>query len=142
MERKWVDSFVSTGKIVYDPNRGDMKKRTKWWCVVDVDREITRYFRYWVKRELWIDLHKPAWDAHISVIRGEQPSPAHLHLWKKYHGQKVPFEYSLHVKQPLESDKDHFWYVSVNCPFLDNLRTELGLKTGWTHHLTIGRTYS
>lgn len=141
MDRIWKDSFISTGRIIYDPPRGDMKRRTSWWCVIDVDKEITRYFRWWVRKEYWIDLCKPAWDAHISIVRGEKPAEDKLHLWKKYHGQKIDFEYSLHVKQSSLEDKHFFWYVSVHCPVMDDIRTELNMRTGWTHHLTIGRTY-
>lgn len=141
MDRVWIDSFVSTGRIVYDPPRGQMKRRTQWWCVIDVDREITRYFRWWVERRYGTILYKPSWDAHISVVRGEKPAQALLPLWKKYHKQNADFECSLHVKQSSLPDKHYYWYVSIHCPIADQIRSELQLKTGWTHHLTIGRIY-
>ena len=83
--------FESTAKIVYDPRRPGMKRRTEWWCIATVDREITRYYREWIKRER-LNLHdivhpgdrqtverfvQPAWDAHISVIRGEKQWTLH-----------------------------------------------------------------
>ena len=43
---------TSRGRIIYDPARPGMKRRTKYWAIVNVDREITRYFRWWVDREL------------------------------------------------------------------------------------------
>ena len=50
------------------------------------------------RKEKWIDLCQPSWDAHISIIRGEKPPKGLEHLWKKYDGQKVEFEI-------LETDK-------------------------------------
>ena len=133
------------GYIKYDPYRGGMKRRTNWWAVVEIDREITRYFRWWVKKEFWIDLKQPSWDAHISIIRGEKP-PEHLrHLWKKYDGQRVEFKYKHHVRQSGDTTgkdrPDHYWFVEVDCPLLKQIRDEFGFPSNWKQHITIGRTY-
>lgn len=132
-----------TGIIKYDPHRGDMKNRVKWWCVVDVDKEITRYYRWWLQREKHIILQQPAWDAHISVIRGEAACAQHPELWKKYHGQRVDFLYE-HGNLRCEEDKKnggHYYWVDVECPLLSKIRAEMGLPVGWRFHITIGRTY-
>ena len=133
------------GYIKYDPYRGGMKKRTNWWAVVEIDREITRYFRWWVKKEFWIDLKQPSWDAHISIIRGEKP-PEHLrHFWKKYDGQRIEFKYKHHVRQSGDTTgndrPDHYWFVEVDCPLLKQIRDEFGFPSNWKQHITIGRTY-
>lgn len=133
-----------TGKIVYDPNRGQMKKRTNWWCVVHVDREITRYYRWWIKRHYHVKgLHKPAWDAHISVVRGEKPEPEYMHLWKKYHGEIVTFRYQHYPKMAhhKKGGDGHFWLVNVDCPKLIDIRKELNRPYKWSLHITVGRTY-
>lgn len=138
--------FKSTGKIIYDPYRGNMNKRTDWWCVVNVDREITRYYRWWVKNRYWIDLCQPSWDAHISVIRGEKPKPELMHLWKKYDKQIVEFEYSHEVRRSGDTTgwdrPDCYWFVNVYCPQLIEIRKEFELPHDWNLHLTIGRTWS
>lgn len=135
----------STGRIVYDPRRGGMKKRTKWWCVLNVDKEITRYYRWWVKRRYHIQLHKPSWDAHVSIFRGEQPEDHLMHLWKKYDGMKIPFKYKHDVRQSGDTTgwdrPDHYWFVEVDCPFIMDMREEMNRPTKWKLHLTIGRTY-
>ena len=139
----------STGIIKYDPPRPGMKKRTKWWCVVNVDKEITRYYRWWIQRELHIKgLCQPSWDAHISIIRGEEPIDELKHLWKKYDGQKVEFEYKHYPRRSgdrnfdLREDRpDFFWFVEVRCPLRTEIRGELGRPTGWKHHITVGRTW-
>ena len=134
----------STGKIIYDPSRPKMKggkkkfninDRVKWWCVVDIDKEITRYFRWHlVKNVPGLVLHKPAWDAHISVIRGEDPYDKNL--WKKYHNEKINFFYDINIKK-----EGHFWLVKVYCPFLKEIRKEMKKPSDWDFHITIGRTW-
>ena len=136
---------IGTGTIIYDPHRGKMSKRTDWWAVVEIDREITRYFRWWVKQMLHVDLCQPSWDAHVSIIRGEKPPKDKQHLWKKYHKQTVEFEYSLNVRQSGDTTggdrPDHYWFVEVTCPLLTQIRDEFGFKSDWKQHITVGRTY-
>jgi len=134
-----------SGIIKYDPPRYGMKKKTQWWAVVNVDKEITRYFRWWIKKELWIDLCQPSWDAHISIIRGERPPEDKINLWKKYDGQKVDFKYSLNVRQSGDTTgwdrPSHYWFVEVECPLLRQIRNEFGFPSNWKQHITIGRTW-
>lgn len=135
-----------SGTIVYDPPRPGMKKDTKWWCVINVDREITRYYRWWLLRRYHIKgLNKPSWDAHISVIRGEEPRNEHKHLWKKYHGERVSFRYKHSPYQGnavgRKSKTGGFWQVEVQCDFAVEIRKEFGFPAHWPLHLTVGRVY-
>ena len=142
--------FESTGRIVYDPHRPGMKRRTQWWCIVEVDKEITRYYREWIKQQ-GLNLHDvaysgnqrkverliaPAWDAHISVIRGEKPRPDLMHLWKKYDGETVTFKYE---HNPRRSKRDDYWTVEVDCPYLVNIRKELERPYNWPLHLSVAK---
>ena len=131
--------FTSVGTIIYDPFRGGMKRRTNWWAVANVDREITRYYRWWVKKRFWVDLHQPSWDAHVSIIRGERPSNELKHLWKKYHKQKIEFQYSHNVWNG--GKNNNYWFVDIESPELIDIRRELKLPCNWKLHLTIGRTW-
>ena len=133
-----------SGKVVYDPKRGGMKSNTTNWCVIELDREITRYYRWWLQKERHIILQQPAWDAHISVVRGERLTPEQMKTWKKQQGRIVDFVYE-HGDIQVSKDKDapgHFFWIRVDCPAVDEIRTELGLVASWKyHHITIGRTY-
>jgi hypothetical protein len=127
----------STGKIVYDPPRPGMKRRTQGWCVVNVDREITRYYRWLICKNVpGLRLHAPAWDAHISIVRGERLPEDLKHLWKRYHKHITEFEYSHEVYQ-----NGHFWFVKVRAPHLKAIRDEFRLPSDWSLHLTVGRTW-
>jgi hypothetical protein len=134
-----------SGVLVYDPPRETLKRRTEWWCVLNVSESIGLYYRWWVKRMLHVELHRPPHPAHISVIRGEQPSEHLKHLWKKHDGRRLRFRYSPNVRQSGDTTADRpnfYWFVEVECPALNEIRQEFGFPCGWHFHLTIGRTYA
>lgn len=143
-----MDFHRGSGIVVYDPYRGSMKRRSRGWCVVEVDTEITRYFRWWIQREKHIHLQPPSWDAHISIVRGERYDSSVQHLWKKYHGQKIDFDYQ-HIntfksaRSGLKNGADDgmYYWVDVECSLMDDIRSDLGLRKGWSFHLTFGRSY-
>lgn len=135
----------SIGIIKYDPPRPGLKRKRDWWAILKVDREITRYYRWWVKNRYWIDLCQPSWDAHVSIIRGEKPDANLMHLWKKYDGRRVKFKYKHEVRQSGDTTghnrPNHYWFVDVDAPFLIDIRKELRRPVDWNLHLTIGRTW-
>lgn len=140
---------TSTGRLIYDPHRPGLKKRTKWWCIITVDREITKYYRWWIQRELHIkELKQPSWNAHISINRGEEPDDNLKYLWKKYHGEMVEFKYKHYPIcsgdrnfDSRENRPDNFWFVEVVCPRAIEIREELNRPTHWKLHITVGRTW-
>lgn len=154
--------FTATGRIQYDPPRPGMKTRTRrsgssttdWWCILKVDREITRYYRWWIGRHLWGRtairpdwLCLPSWDAHVSIVRGEKPRQ-NAEMWRKYEGEQVEFQYAHYPRQTTAEDRlrryakdGDFWFVNVVCPRIDEIRAELGLRSNFRYHLTVGRTY-
>ena len=141
---KW---FKGTGTLVYDPKRKN-KKNTHDWLVLEVDREITRYFRWFIDHELVnitgaVDhgVLQPSGDAHVSVLRGAGdlrniPRNHRDAMWKKYQGRKVDFLYSPEVKLA----KGKFWYVEVKCPWLLELREwEWDVPFDFGMHLTVAK---
>jgi hypothetical protein len=131
------------GVLKYDPPRGDMRSNTKGWLIVDVDRELTRYYRSWLKREKHIHLELPAWNAHISLVAGAPIHPSKQHLWKKYQGKKLLFSYEHGDICKSKDTKAKGWYywIRAACPEGTEIRRELGLTPYETFHITIGRTY-
>lgn len=148
MEEVW---FKDKGKVIYDPKRGDMKANTNWWCIIDVDNAIADYYRNLTNisvvnpfRQPKCDLNLPSWGAHVSVIRGEKPKKDYEHLWKKYHGLEVEFEYSNQVRYS-SVKKNHltggYWFVEVRCSLAKQIRDEFNIPSNWLFHITIGREY-
>ncbi len=148
--------FKGTGILRYDPYRGNMKRNTGWWLVLNTDPEIVRYYAKQVVMnpvafgETRIELINPSWGSHVSIVRGEEPRDSLKHLWKKYDGKKIEFEYSYIVRRSGDTTPgcpiDHFWFLTVWCDQFNDIRRELGLKAyddvkkePFRYHLTIGR---
>lgn len=135
------------GKLVYDPKRANKNNATDW-LVLEVDREITRLFRWFIDREL-LNITgvegqgalQPSYDAHISILRGRndlKKVPRHQRdaLWGKYQGRQVDFLYSPHVKVA----KGEFFFVDVKCPWLLDIRAEeFNLPYDFGFHLTVAK---
>ena len=159
---KFAHHHFAMGRIKYDPPRPGMRKRTRAsgasnldnWCILQVDKEITRYYRWLIQRRYWgwTAIHpdwlcQPSWDAHVSIVRGEQLRRNH-DLWKKYDGVEVQFKYAHNPRQTTMEDRlnryakdGDFWFIDVECPLIDHIRDEHGLRVHHRYHLTVGRTY-
>ena len=139
--RDFPYAHTGFGHIVYDPFRSN--KMEPWWCIVEVDKEITRYYREWLRREQHLHLNVPSWDAHITVVKGERSVQRFPHLWKKYHGKRVDFRYE-HGNIRVVKDTNQpgsFYFINVDCPELLDIRQELQLTTKVNMHITIARSY-
>jgi hypothetical protein len=124
----------SSGTLRYSPKLLGGKSE-KWWLVLDCDEGICAYYRglYRLHHHGTRQLMRPAWDSHITVIRNEEPS--HKEFWEKYAGKTVEFQHETF----LHTD-GNYWWVTVICDELLNLRTELGLPRDpeLPLHLSIG----
>jgi hypothetical protein len=133
------------GKLIYDPVRSGLKTKNKGWVVINADNEIARYYRWWVQKERWIELCQPSWGTHVSCVRGEGIRDVYQPLWKKHDGEIITFEYEHNVRRSGDTTggdrPEWFWFVDVRCPRIDEIRAELGLRTFFKYHMTIGRTY-
>lgn len=133
----------SRGTLRYSPKlNGSLERRdggsTKWWLVIDVDPGIGKYYRelFSMYRFRTCKIQRPAWEAHISVIRDEEPADEYKPFWEKYNGCEVDFDYDpLNVGQ----NEIYVWF-GVRCDFALDIRTELGLPRDpyFPLHLTIG----
>lgn len=138
---------TGTGRIKYDPYRGQMKAKTQWWAVLECDDQITDYYRSVVEKQYGIKLHQPSWGAHVSIIRGEKPRDDLMHLWKKYDNRKVEFKYGHFPRyngdtRVVTSHKNgNFWFLDIDAPFLVDIRKELQLPYDWKLHMTLGRRW-
>ncbi len=133
----------SIGTLRYSPkNNGSLDRRnggsTKWWLVMDADPDIGAYYRhmFYMFRHKVERISRPTWHSHISVIRNEKPLDDFVHLWEKYEGQQIEFDYD---PTKAQGDNTYVW-LPVVCEAALDLRVELGLSRDpfFALHLTIG----
>lgn len=127
--------FKSSGTLRYSPKlTGNARVSSKWWLVLDCDPVIGDYYRQLFTSGNWgiQKWTKPAWGAHISVIRNEEPSDKAK--WEAYNGIEVEFEYG-----ELTGNDLYLW-LPVRCERLNDIREELGLvrEPFYKLHLTVG----
>jgi hypothetical protein len=124
----------SIGKIIYSPNShlGSPNK----WAILAADDEISKYYRHLYSKEY---PHKPKlirtiWGSHVSWLRSEHINPK---LWGIDNNKLIEFEYTGGVQ-----DNGVFFWLSVKCDHLLNLREQYGLPRYPKHglHLTIARS--
>lgn len=129
------------GTLVYDPDRGAMKKKKDFWLVLQLPMQLVKYYQYFIRTDLHIDIKDPQWGAHVSIVRGEDPP--NKQYWKKYDGQKVRIKFNpdvMEVKDKKQSGS--FFIIEFDDDFIAHIREELGLQSKYfRYHITVGRTY-
>lgn len=124
------------GKLRYSPQLLGGKS-DKWWAVIDCDEVIGKYYRelYRISHHGTKELQRPAWDAHITVVRNEEPP--NKDEWGRYEGWEIPFV----VFPPCETNGHYVW-VPVWCSFAFDMRKDLGLSyfPQIDLHVSIGHT--
>lgn len=138
-----TDQYIELqGYLEYDPDRGDMARRTEYWCVLQLPNDLVRYYQYFLKTEKHLQMCMPAWGAHVSIIRGEKPDAEHLPLWNKYNKQRFTIRFKPEIVELKDKKQPgSFFVINFECPELMDLRAELGLPVHKDFHITIGRTY-
>ena len=126
----------STGVISLEPKLKRLDADTSGWAIIQADQELTRYYVEqfnFAHRANDIQIMKPAWGGHISIMRGEAVKDKRLFM--SFRNKTVKFQYNPEVK----GNGNHFW-LDVECPDAENMREQLGLprKPHFPFHLTIG----
>lgn len=124
--------------LQYDPKpiKGTSAAMDKpWWLIgfLQEGNELREYYNWFIEKRTGIKLMKPAWGAHISIVRGEEP--INIDLWGKYQGKELEFSYGEFIK----TNGSH-WWLRIVCDQMNDIREELGLprKHQIGLHLTIG----
>lgn len=131
----------TTGILRYSPKLLGERSSDKWWLVLDVDQNISDLYRhlYWLDTYRCKKLQRPAWGAHVSIIRNEEPPKEKQSLWESYADQELELEYTSDV-----GDNGIHWWLPVFCEKALDIRVELGLPRQPYHplHMTFGVTPS
>jgi len=131
----WV---TGTGIVVYSPHRPGIRKiqrHSPWWVIVEIDKELSRYYRWWIEKRFGLRLQVPTWGTHITVVSDrDKIEPEYLNQWKMFDRQQLSFEYNVAVEQHWK-----FWTLNVKSDVLTQMRKDLGLTRHHSLHITIGR---
>jgi hypothetical protein len=128
------------GKYVFDPLALTHSEKLfkPWWCIILLDEndDTGDYYRWFVKKRYGLKLQRPAFGTHISLIRGEETTPANWKIFKeKYDGKPVKFTH----ESELRTNGKH-WWIRIKCDEAKDMREEMGYprEGKWGLHLTIG----
>jgi hypothetical protein len=142
------------GFLNYNPKREGLRKRPNNWVILDLHRDVTRYFRWFIEKNVTqfgltkINLCQPSWDAHVSIIRGDNDlRGANSFLikknWGKGQGKKIAIDI-LPETLKMKKDRDNpgfFFIVDIVSDELSAIRSSFGLNGQYNLHLTVGRTW-
>jgi hypothetical protein len=120
--------------LTYDPKAKTIAGKP-WWLILVCCDDLARYYR---QQYSWFykskpQLQKPAWNSHISVLRGEKPQ--NQNLWGFRNNEVIEFEYEDRLLT-----NDLYYWLPVKCPELLDIRECLGLpRQGiFNLHLSVG----
>lgn len=129
-------TFTTNGKIIYDPK--DRKKSETFWCIIDIEKELTRYYREQFKKKFGVILYAPAFDAHISLLRGEGESTEKMsNDWGYLDKKEVEVAYDSNIYW----NSQHVW-LNTYCEDYFEVRKYYDVEDWNTKnfsHLTIGK---
>lgn len=129
------------GKFFFSPHRPGLKKLHRSFhngIILKVDNSITDYYSWWLDRKFGVQLSKPAWGTHVTVVsdRDRLSSFDQFNLLKNKIDQKIiKIEHKVEVRKQWQ-----FWILDVvPSDELISIRRALGLKENIPFHITIGR---
>jgi hypothetical protein len=128
--------FTGKGIINYDDEDG-------FRITLKINPDLSDYYRSLLPKALQVT--KPGWPSHITVVRPEKEIPPKIRYWGDYQGEEVEFIYS----SDLEYGHGFYWFNAWS-KRLEDIREELGLDNysrfplipfGYkkTFHCTIGK---
>jgi len=125
--------FETEGTIVYDPDRGTMKNNIEHWAVITVEPDIAAYYRHLFYQRYGIELDKPNWEPHCSVLKGytntDKEKP-----WGWRDQEKIRLNYT----HEMFWNSSHVWINCYSKEFFElrDFYNIVGLDQG---HITIGK---
>lgn len=129
--------FCTEGTIIYDPDRKKMSKNVDHWAIIRIDDEIASYYRYQFYKKFGIDLLKPSWESHISVLKGYKDIDKSI-PWGWMDGETV----DVHYGHEIFWNEHHVW-INAYTTFIDDMRKHYGILSARdSGHVTIGKFHA
>lgn len=131
--------FHSFAKINIIQNPKKIKQNTDFLITAIADEELCRYYRYWVKKCLYLTLFRPSWHSHITVSKLN--SIEKFETVKKFNKKKIKFFYEPIVRYAGDTTNDKppiHWFIDVYSDDIREIRQTLDLPDYTKFHITIG----
>ena len=133
-----MQTLKHIGKIIFDPQpiSGSKDMFKPFWVITTLEDDLRYYYAWFLKRRYRITVQRPAWGAHISVVRGEETTIENWEYFKNiYNNKEIEFNHELVPK----TNGNH-WWLKIDCSELYELRTNMGYSKDakWSFHLTLG----
>lgn len=125
--------FKTDGKIIYDPDRKTMKKNTDHWAIITIEPDIAAYYRKLFYQQYGIELNKPNWDIHCSVLKGYSTTDK-TKPWGLLDQEIV----DIHYTHELFWNSSHVWVNCYSKEFFE-LRDFYNVVGPDQGHITIGK---
>lgn len=87
---------------------------------VEIGCDLGDYYRALAPK--YLNIKKPMYPTHITVVRPEKDVPKNLAAWGKYDGERIEFLYEPRVTH----GKVYYW-LRILSKRLEDIRSELGL---------------
>lgn len=121
-------------QLRYDPvDRKGNKSSAPWWLLAMSDCDVDAYLAWFFKKETGIELQRPKYGPHVTIVSGEKPPTVENWGWM----QGIWFD--VYLDQDLRSS-GHHWWVRAHAPEFILARQKLGLAPYMpiSFHLTLG----
>ena len=106
------------------------------WVVAKCDDELVNYYRWWFLRKYHVNLMRPKFGAHISIIRGEEEGIVQGSWPRNLNAEWIDFEYSNDLKIVV-----NYVWMPVWSPTFGDIREKCGVAREPIkgYHMTVGR---
>jgi hypothetical protein len=112
--------------LKYDPvdRKNTTKRSTPWWLLASSGCDLDAYLAWFFKKKTGIELQRPQYGAHVSIVKGEEPF--NKDLWRSRQDQLITVYLDLEVRS--------------SGPEFVQIRQEFGLTPflDMTFHVTMG----
>ena len=106
--------YETTGILRYT------RENAEYRCVAEIEQSLSNYYRALMPN--WLNVQRPRWPAHVTVVRPGKEEPKNLEFWEKYEGKETKLFYSPEIQQG-----KIYWWLDFYSVELEEIRKELGL---------------
>ena len=129
-------TLQAIGKINVDQNAGRV--------VLNLSNDFVRYYLWFIKKELWIDLQSPKHKSHITLANKKLHKNVDYRLAADlYHNQIVKFDYDEYAIRGGKTKGFVMFYLRVFSADLDRIKRKIGVVENDNYrglHITLGNS--